>query len=197
MSDFKITDNAVYGVSDISGVKNVEPSVPGGEAADGLCAADMADKTEALSENQDMSVLEEEDEATLDAEFEALINGKYGRAYRKRTESIVRKRLRSVKAHTEREKGDASEAEGKNMLEVAFQNKAINNVSETIKSNSSEVLPKKEAECSEAKNKNRPIENGLCGSNGIINRVNVSMLDGKEVLAIIKRVGSGEKISFK
>ncbi len=203
MDSEKITDTAVYGVSDISGVKNVALSAPDGEECDEPCVADTAEKAVQNTENEFLT--NEENEATLDAEFEKLINGKFGKAYRKRTEGIIRKRLRSVKAHTESEKRNASESDtpendvSESNVETMAKgvNTAKNGFCENNKSNNAESEAVKKHERSCLQNKNRPIENGLCGSSGIINKINVSALDGKEILAIIKRVGTGEKISFK
>ena len=43
----------------------------------------------------------------------------------------------------------------------------------------------------------RPIENGIGGSCGVVSRINVNALKGKDVLSILKRVGAGERINFK
>ena len=59
-------------------------------------------------------------------------------------------------------------------------------------------LPNGEERVSVAKTMNgmRPIENGIGGSCGVVSRINVNALNGKDVQAILKRVGAGERIKF-
>ena len=54
-----------------------------------------------------------------------------------------------------------------------------------------------ETEAARVLNRSRPIENGLGGSCGVVSKINVSALTGRDVISILKRVGTGEKISFK
>jgi chromosomal replication initiator protein len=46
-------------------------------------------------------------------------------------------------------------------------------------------------------NKNRPRENGVGGSIGMVTGINVSALKGSEVIELLRRVENGEKIKFK
>ena len=48
-----------------------------------------------------------------------------------------------------------------------------------------------------SRNKLRPTENGCGGSIGVVSRVNVHALNGADVRSILRRVGAGEKITFK
>ena len=47
------------------------------------------------------------------------------------------------------------------------------------------------------RNLKRPVENGCSGSCGVVTRINVSALSGNDILSILRRVGAGEKITFK
>jgi hypothetical protein len=210
MEDFKVADNAVHGGSDISGVKGDAVSYPDGNGSGLTCDADTSEKTEISAEIDVTGATEAsdngaddrgscEDITKLETEFEALINGRYRDVYKRRTEGIIRKRLRSGKARPEVLSGSdvklsdtgASEsiapATEKNASFAAYSEEK----SGAVKSNAVSY------EAAREKNKNRPLENGLAGSCGIVTKINVSALDGDGVLSILRRVGSGEKISFK
>jgi hypothetical protein len=47
------------------------------------------------------------------------------------------------------------------------------------------------------RNRTRPLENGLGGSCATVSRINVSALSGREIVNILKRAGTGERITFK
>ncbi len=56
-----------------------------------------------------------------------------------------------------------------------------------------------DAEYQKAKERNRkrPVENGCAGSCGMVTKINVSALTGNDILSILRRVGTGEKITFR
>lgn len=210
MDNIIFADDAARGVTDISGVKNAVPSIPDGADNGESRVADGADNAVQMSEIGVTGAIESEvgfsDEAELDAEFEALIRGKYRQAYRKRTEGIIRKRLRSGKARpwVSAESSEAQNTDETTEIPVTgaavLSEKAADG--EIASAQMGELSSENNAsevryERLRTQNQNRPIENGLSGSCGIVTKINVSALDGQGVLAILKRVGSGEKISFK
>ena len=206
-------DSAARGVSDISGVKDVSLSCPEGESEDGLRVADGENETGVA----------DTDAAALDEEFERLIQGRYKQAYKKRMQSVIRRRVRSGKARPEfsAKVCDASEAtplqaestvssdssggetdrgEGKPQnaeFGVTGELKTPNLIVPDNKKGDDAERDTALVERAMAKNKSRPIENGLGGSCGIVTKINVSALSGSDVLSILKRVGTGERISFK
>ncbi len=56
---------------------------------------------------------------------------------------------------------------------------------------------KERAEIQKNANRNRPRENGVGGSVGMITGINVSALKGSDVLELLRRAEAGEKIKFK
>ncbi len=203
-------DDVARDVADISGVKDTAPSIPDGADSGEPCVADGAGNEVQASEIVVAGAIEQKseasDEAALDAQFEALINGKYRQAYRKRTEGIIRKRLRSGKARPAPSAEPPETKKSDETVEIAVTGDAVlsEDAAKAIGASAQkgEITPENNAseaqyERLRSQNKNRPIENGLYGSCGIVTKINVSALDGEGVLAILKRVGSGEKISFK
>lgn len=207
-------DSAARGVSDISGVKNVSLSCPEGENEDGLRVADGENETGVAGT----------DEATLDEEFERLIQGRYKEAYKKRTESIIRRRLKAGKARPEvsaeisegsventpsdteadMSRNSENKEQGARRLEPENAETSVTGamITQSVsapdqKTYSNPTYDLALVEQAMAKNKSRPIENGLGGSCGVVTKVNVSALSGSDVLSILKRVGTGERISFK
>ena len=209
MDEFILTDRTENGASDISGVKNAEPTIPDSEAYSDSRVADGKGNTDACAEISVTGAIEngndasESEEKSLEAEFDALIKGRFGEVYRRRTESIIRRRLRSAKPHTEQKNDSETEAAGeiKPAREVKPEGDA--RPEGTVTGEVLQPSPAGESgggfdyESIRRKNQSRPIENGLSGSSGIVTKINVSALDGEGVLSIIRRVGSGEKISFK
>ena len=190
MNDFNMAESATRGASDISGVKDASYTRPEGEIESVSRVADGVEntKTEAAgaieNEKQGESV---QGNGDIEAEFDALIHGRFSEVYKKRTESIIRKRLRSAKAH--------NEAGGSQKSVEATEPVTVPDAPEVEKQ---VALPDtKDIDKVRNLNKSRPIENGLAGSCGIVTKINVSALDSEGVLSIIKRVGTGEKISFK
>ena len=115
-----------------------------------------------------------------------LIRGRFSEVYKKRTEKIIRKRLRSGKTRSEsQDTPSVNEGDGES-TEPSKKDEQVDAVDDTDGYERARLL-----------NKNRPIENGIGGSSAVVTKINVSALDGQSVLSIIKRVGSGEKISFK
>ncbi len=204
----KITaDNAVKGFSDISGVKQ-----EGGSAAEvpvlhEACAEKGMESEEARSDEsfsfaggvrfgdvlpENDSAFAEADEEAIDAEFEALIKGKYRRAYQKRMASTVRKRLRNGRARSVSEAVPNVRGEDPVFCE-STENACTPEVaaSEVPVDRSDELI-----EAQKNKNRSRPTENGVGESVGIVTRINVSALSGSDILGIIRRAGTGEKITF-
>ncbi|MBQ9692204.1 MAG: hypothetical protein IJV70_03515 [Clostridia bacterium] len=179
----KIAVTAELGVSDISGEKTENVLLPEQNESSERFAAESAEKqSEAPSDGNGDET--EENENELEKQFEALINGKYRNAYRKRTEGIIKKRLKAGKARPNIEKtqiDDAASAE-------AEQEKSVSEDSNAEKEAIRTAL---------TRNRLRPTENGCGGSIGVVSKVNVHALKGADVLSIIRRVGAGEKITFK
>ena len=183
MEDTNFADSTVHSASDISGVKSAALPDPEGIKDGEPC--DAGKENNASSDG-------ETDLAALEKEFEELISGRFKQVYKKRTEGIIRKRL-SGRAHparaekdtlSERKDAEASESQPENIKEEPpVKNEAVNGTDR--------------ADAARAMNKTRPIENGLSGSCGVITKINVSALNGRDVLSILKRVGAGEKIDFK
>ncbi len=190
MEKTNFTDNAVFEsgkdcLTDTSGVKEGAVTVPDGDGDSRICAADgeKSPVTGAINEAKgDASATADEE---LEAEFDALINGKFKELYKKRTEGIIRKRLRSAG----KPRAAVKEAESQAASEI-----------KAPKNEEHGTATEQDADAYEhtrAQNKNRPMENGLRGSCGMVTKINVSALDGSGVLAILRRVDAGEKISFK
>ena len=171
MEETNVAVSTVHGVTDISGVKDGAQSDPEGFCAD---VSRVADGKEPADGSCD---------AELEAEFERLISGRFGQVYKKRVEAIVRKRVRTGKAHPEPASTDDACAPAETKAD-----EAVSDLS----------LPNGEERVSVAKTMNgmRPIENGIGGSCGVVSRINVNALNGKDVQAILKRVGAGERIKF-
>lgn len=191
MEEINTADSIGRDVTDISGVKDEPISRPEGDTGSVLRDADGAEIQADGSENTDISGLE--------AEFDELVRGRFKEVYKKRTEGIIRKRLRSVKARSER--GENAELPITGAMD---EDKAL--PSATVPDDLSAPSPtEKDAlgdqlaalEDAKAKNRSRPIENGLGGSCGVVTKINVSALSGRDVISILRRVGSGERISFK
>ena len=174
MEDIIDADIAGRGVSDISGVKDQAPTNPEGSDGEMLRDADeVADVERSLSETE---------QAALEAEFDVLINGKFSQIYKKRTEGIVRKRLRSVKAVQPGNKAEPGEAKKP--------------TAEKSRADTQMQVSEEKARTVE-RNRTRPLENGLGGSCATVSRINVSALSGREIVNILKRAGTGERITFK
>ena len=208
MDNFNQADSAVHGVSDISGVKDASLSHPEGDGDSEPRDADEA-KTTGIADT---------DAAVLEAEFDELIHGRFSDVYKRRTESIIRKRLRSVKSHSDTEKlidAPFSDKGSENDADSSAEKSDIKGIEDALLSiigaietqskvpTESKISERDTAakaaafEQTRAKNKLRPLENGLGGSCGIVTRINVSALSGSDVISILNRVGAGEKISFK
>lgn len=175
-------DNAARGVSDISGVKERDLTFPEGEG-NGLCfdAGDTEDDSPAFDgEHCDQNMLEKE--------FEELIKGRYREIYRKRTEAIVRKRLKRNKSPETHAQPAVPFAPVSEPMERFEENTSV----------SDDKHPSKALfESAKQSNRSRPTENGCGGSSGVVSRINVSALNGKDIRSIIRRVSDGEKITFK
>lgn len=202
-------DNAVKGFSDISGVKEeglaaevpVQNKAPE-ESAESFDAARSDDEALTPSGVRFEDVLPEDDSASdgtnegdLDAEFEALIKGRYRRAYQKRMADTVRRRLRSGRARS------ASKATPEMCEEASAVCETAENAEKTENAEVAASVPPTDRqieliEAQRSKNRSRPTENGVGGSVGIVTRINVSALSGNDILGIIRRAGTGEKITF-
>lgn len=208
MEEKTLADNAGNGFPDISGVKNTEgldaEALKAHEAPAGMVSeTDDASSvsvteprggvrhSEGLPEESD-SASDEADEKTLDAEFEALIKGRYRQAYKRRMESTVRRRLKNGRARSvavSTPSGDESpfvsceKTESVSEKEVAAP---LGNATDACA-----II-----EALKTKNRSRPTENGVGGSVGVVTRINVSALSGNDILGIIHRAGTGEKITF-
>ncbi len=207
MEEKILADNAENGFPDISGVKNNEGLdaealksnvVPAGKALETDTASSVSETeprdgvrhSEGLPE--DNSASDEADDKALDAEFEALIKGRYRQAYKRRMESTVRRRLKNGRARS-----------------VAVSTPS-NGESPPVSCERTEDIPETEIaapsgntedtsaliEAQITKNRSRPTENGVGGSVGVVTRINVSALSGSDILGIIHRAGTGEKITF-
>lgn len=188
MQDIIDADNAEKGDSDIAGVKSSESPVPDGGNGAELHVADEANKT--------VQATDETDDSALDTEFEELINGRFKKAYKRRTEAIIRKRLRSGKARPTED----GENDNPHPQSLCAQTNGENNASSESKATPKAEIPKQGEDKREAQRKSnltRPLENGLSGSCGVVSKINVSVLSGNDIRNILKRVGSGEKITFK
>ena len=185
MEENNIADSTVHGVTDISGVKDAAEPYP--ERLDAVVSHDADGTNENASAENDCS-------AALEEEFEQLINGRFSEVYKRRTESIIRKRLRSGKAHPKvvAENG-VIKASGDLPSDTRESTEAANNTNppSPLPTNGDGVRAAKEM------NSSRPIENGIGGSCGVISKINVNALNGRDVLSILKRVGAGERINFK
>lgn len=188
MDDIIMTDGAMHSTSDISGVKDAPTAIPESGADSVFPVAEGKESTK-ISDTCTQNCENGSREDTLEAEFDALIHGKFSEVYKKRTEKIIRRRLRSGKARPE-SAGAPSESENapypQNEEDVGAK------IEEKQAQGSADGYEK-----ARQINKNRPIENGLGSGGAVITKINVSALDSQGVLSIIKRVGSGEKISFK
>lgn len=171
-----IAENAVHGVTDISGVKDGSACHPEGVEENVLCDAGKV-YTDA-----------KEDADAIEAEFDALISGKYKDVYKKRTESIIRKRIKTVRKEPDAVAPQASQEET-----VVCTDAETQAPPQPI---TTEVRADAEA-LARQKNRSRPVENGLFGSCGVVARINVDALSGSDVITLLKRAGTGEKISFK
>ena len=194
MENNSIAKSAENGVSDTSGVKTEPILLPEQNVGSARFDAESADsaqiqKNEADAEDttapdpsdgEDTEATETEEE--LERLFDAMINGKFRNAYRKRTESIVRKRLRTGKARPE------SKIAPKN------EEAAAGSVTESPQKTVSDKEIFRETL---SRNRARPTENGCGGSIGVVSKINVNALKGSDVLSILRRVGAGEKITFK
>ena len=178
-----IANTADIGVSDISGEKQESVLLPEQSEDSQRFAAESAEiQAETASDGKADEADENEDE--LEKQFEALINGKYRNAYRKRTEGIIKKRLKAGKARPKIEKtqvGECNSAEAK-------RETSVSEASDTEKEAIQAAL---------TRNKLRPTENGCGGSIGVVSKVNVHALNGADVRSILRRVGAGERITFK
>lgn len=180
MDEIITTDYAVHGDSDIQGVKNAAFPDPEEEKNCEPYDADKASK-ENLSEG-------DTDEALLEKEFEELIKGRYGKVYKRRTEAIIRRRLRSGRAHPS-PVAEIDLSEDPKPLPDPEQLQPLPRTADT-------AVKESLVEAAKSINRSRPIENGVSGSCGVVSRINVSALNGRDVLSILKRVGAGEKIKF-
>ena len=148
-----------------------------------------------------------------DREFLALIKGKYKEAYRRRTENIIRRRLKSRGARAENlslsgllDTEQVSECipspEKKEIgAFISEKNKSLSaedsgRIAKTEK-DSSFLRKRNSIDIQKNANRNRPRENGVGGSVGMVTGINVSALKGSEVLELLRRAESGEKIKFK
>ena len=172
---------ANIGVSDISGEKTEPVLLPEqNESSERSVAESAITPAEPSPDGETSEANENEDE--LEKQFEAMINGKFRNAYRKRTESIVRKRLRTGKTRPE------SKIAPKN------EEAAAGSVTESPQKTVSDKEIFRETL---SRNRARPTENGCGGSIGVVSKINVNALKGSDVLSILRRVGAGEKITFK
>lgn len=204
----KITaDNALNGFSDISGVKNADGSdaeirVSHNARLSEGAVSETASSEAAAEPTGDVrrkDVLPESDSASLeangedlDAEFEALIKGKYRRAYQKRMENTVRRRLKNGRARSVSEAKPYVREEGS----VSCEKTENVTVAEVAARGSEDVTSDMLIEVQKSLNRSRPTENGVGGSVGIVTRINVSTLSGSDILGIIHRAETGEKITF-
>lgn len=178
-----IAKSADIGVSDISGEKTENVLLPEqSESSERFVAESAENKAEAPSDGNGDEA--EENENELEKQFEALINGKYRNAYRKRTEGIIKKRLKAGKARPTIEKTQVDEAASAEAAQESSVSEDSNAEKEAIRA-------------ALTRNRLRPTENGCGGSIGVVSKVNVHALNGADVLSILRRVGAGEKITFK
>ncbi len=203
MEEKKLADNVGNGFPDISGVKNTEElaaealrsnEVPTDEASETGMARSVSDSDprDVVREREDLPDSPEADENTLDAEFEALIKGKYRQAYKKRMENTVRRRLRNGKARSV----SAAKLETDEVTSASCEKAEESNATEVAAPSEAFVYSHKLIEVQKNKNRSRPTENGVGGSVGVVTRINVSALSGSDILGIIHRAGTGEKITF-
>ncbi len=188
MDDIIMTDSAMHSTSDISGVKDTQTTIPESGVESGFPVAEGEKNTE-ISDTCAKKCENDSQADSLEAEFDALIHGRFSEVYKKRTENIIRRRLRSGKARPEgveapSENKDAPITQKEEDVDAKIKEKEAQNFTDGY-------------EKARQINQNRPIENGLGSGGAVITKINVSALDGQGVLSIIKRVGSGEKISFK
>ena len=178
-----IANTADIGVSDISGEKTESVLLPEqNDDSERLVAESAKNNAELSSDGERSEAQENEDE--LEKQFEDLINGKYRNAYRKRTEGIIKKRLKSGKARPAIEKTQVGEAASAEALKDDPVSETSNAEKEALRA-------------AVSRNKLRPTENGCGGSIGVVSKVNVHALNDSDVLSILRRVGAGEKITFK
>jgi hypothetical protein len=184
MEELINADNTVHGVTDTEGVKDPAHSDPEGMGTEECRDADGIKKNESG---------EEADLAALESEFDRLISGRFSEVYKRRTEGIIRRRLRSGKA---RPKEAVSDGVTTNGVTRNTENEAIEpgKVQDKLTPDPTVGDSLKTAK---AMNAVRPIENGIGGSCGVVSKINVNALKGKDVLSILKRVGAGERINFK
>lgn len=203
MEEKRLADNAGNGFPDISGVKNTEglaaEALKAHEAPDGKALeTDMASSVSeseprgGVREGEDLPASPEVDENTLDAEFEALIKGRYRQAYKRRMESTVRRRLKNGRA---RSVAVSTPSEGERPSVSCEKTESVPET-EVAAPNGNSVDAAALVEAQRTKNRSRPTENGVGGSVGVVTRINVSALSGSDILGIIHRAGTGEKITF-
>ena len=178
-----LANTADIGVSDISGEKTESVLLPEQNENSPRFAAEGAEN-QVLTSSDGKNDEAEENEDELEKQFEALINGKYRNAYRKRTEGIIKKRLRSGKARPTIEKAQIDDAASAEASKGTVTSENLNTDKEAI-------------QAARIRNKLRPTENGCGGSIGVVSRINVNALNGADVRSILRRVGAGEKITFK
>ena len=161
-----------------------------------------ADAPECVSTACDIS-----DEEKEDREFSALIKGRYRDAYRRRTESIIRRRLRSVGRSAAKEEAPVisdGKVDSPSLGSGALMHKEAESVSQTHPDvgavTGTEICADKKdsyVESQRAVNRSRPRENGVGGSVGMFTGINVSALKGRDILDILRRAETGEKIKFQ
>ena len=159
-----------------------------------------ADAPECVSTACDIS-----DEEKEDREFSALIKGKYKNAYRRRTESIIRRRLKSVgKGAVKEESTSVGEpVENEKMVHVGTEGSTDGGGSVLKATTVGGAKPDTHLkagsylEDQKAVNRSRPRENGVGGSVGMFTGINVSALKGRDILDILRRAETGEKIKFQ
>ena len=176
MENINTTDCTVHGASDIQGVKNADFTRPEGENSSEPYDADKVN-TKILGDG-------DTDDAVLEKEFDELIKGKFSKVYKRRTEGIIRRRLRSGRAHPVNAGENSSDEPKKTEANIPL-----------IASEGSEA-EKSRIEAAKNINRTRPVENGINPGCGVVAQINVSALNGRDVMSILKRVGAGENIKF-
>lgn len=207
MEEKRTADNAENGFPDISGVKNTEELVAEAPKSHEVPADKLSEKDLASSVKEgksgdgvreggdlpeDNSTLPSADEEDLDAEFEALIKGRYRQAYKKRMENTVRRRLKNGRARSV----SVSTALKSEDTAVSCEKTAGAPETEVAAPIGNSADASALIEAQRTKNRNRPTENGVGGSVGVVTRINVSALSGSDILGIIHRATTGEKITF-
>ncbi len=89
---------------------------------------------------------------------------------------------------SEKNQSSNSSYNGDYNSDIGFNEKTEKQVADMRKTNAEAMIKA---------NRSRPCENGISGSIGMVTGINVSTLNGSDILKLLKRVETGEKIRFK